>query len=306
LPNSIAFVSSHKKDINIYPSELKRREYMSLGEQVSPYVGKINYRKNLTPDLAIIRVQPADGGSVPDFKAGQFVALGMKLDGDYDITYRPYSLSSPPEEKSYFEFYIKFAREHMMSKFTSALFKMVEGDLLYWRKPAGAFTIENKKADGTPDTRRLVLVASGTGLAPFISYVLHLKNIGSKREIVLLHGAKHIQELGYYEMLKKMSASDPNFKYLPTVSRPDYDLSRDWAGNVGRVETLLLVGKDGCESRLEKAVGEKVTPQNSFFHICGYPGTIDTVISILSSLGFVTNRKKRKDGSFDIKIETYI
>jgi ferredoxin/flavodoxin---NADP+ reductase len=278
---------------------------MSLGEQVPPNMGKINYRQNLTPDLAIIRVQPADGRPVPDFKAGQSVALGLELDGHHNITYRPYSLSSPPEEKRYFEFYIKSASEYAMSKFTSTLFKMFEGDLLYWHNPAGAFTIEDKKSDGTPDTRRLVLVASGTGLAPFISYVLHLKNIKSKREIILLHGAKYVQELGYCDMLKKMSASDPNFKYLTTVSRPDHELSRDWKGNVGRVETLL-VGKDGCKSQLEQTVGEKVTPENSFFHICGYAGTIDAVSSILSPLGFVTNRKKREDGSFDIKIETYI
>ena len=279
---------------------------MSLGEQAPPpHIGKINYQKNLTPDLAIIRVQPADERPVPDFSAGQFVALGLKLDGHHNITYRPYSLSSPPEEKRYFEFYIKSASEYVMSKFTSTLFKMLKGDLLYWRKPAGAFTIEDKKADGAPDTRRLVLVASGTGLAPFISYILHLKNIKSKREIVLLHGAKYVQELGYYDMLKDLSVSDPNFKYLTTVSRPDHELSRDWRGNVGRVETLL-VRKDGCKSQLEEAVGEKVTPENSFFHICGYAGTINAVISILGPLGFVTNRNKREDGSFDIKIETYI
>jgi ferredoxin/flavodoxin---NADP+ reductase len=106
-------------------------------------------------------------------------------------------------------------------------------------------------------------------------------------------------------MLKNLSASDPNFKYLTTVSRPDHELSRDWRGNVGRVETLL-VGKDDSKSQLEKAVGEKVTPENSFFHICGYAGTINAVISILSPLGFISNRKKREDGSFDIKIETYI
>ena len=107
-------------------------------------------------------------------------------------------------------------------------------------------------------------------------------------------------------MLKSISANDLNFKYLTTVSRPDHKLSRDWRGNVGRVETLL-VDKDICKSQLEKAVGEKVTPENSFFHICGYyAGTINAVISILSPLGFVTNRKKREDGSFDIKIETYI
>src|SRR5688500_19409962 len=79
-----------------------------------------------------------------------------------------------------------------MSKFTSKLFKMFEGDPLYWRNPAGAFTIEDQKADETPDTRRLILVASGTGLAPFISYVLHLKNIKSKREI---RSEEHTSEL---------------------------------------------------------------------------------------------------------------
>src|SRR5688500_19755165 len=99
---------------------------MSLGEHAPPHIGTINYRKNLTPDLAIIRVQPADGRPVPDFKAGQFVALGLKLNGHHNITYRPYSLSSPPEEKRYFEFYIKSASEHALSGFTSTLFKMFE------------------------------------------------------------------------------------------------------------------------------------------------------------------------------------
>lgn len=279
---------------------------MSSGQQAAPpLIGRINYRKNLTPDLAIFRMQSSDGRSVPDFKAGQFVALGLKLHGNHSITYRPFSLSSPPEEKRYFEFYIKSVSEYVMSKFTSTLFKMFEDHLLYWLNPAGTFTIEDKKVDGTPDTRRLVLVASGTGLAPFISYILHLRNIKSKREIVLLHGAKYAQELGYWDLLKKISASDPNFKYLTTVSRPDQELSRDWKGNVGRVETLL-VDKDNFKSQLEKAVGEKVTPENSFFHICGYAGTVNAVISILSPLGFVTNRKKRENGSFDIKIETYI
>lgn len=270
---------------------------MSSG-QAPPYVGRITYRENLTSDLAIIRVRPSDGNQVPDFKAGQFVALGLKLDGEDKITYRAYSLSSPPEEKRHFEFYIKWATEPVMGKFTSALFKMGDSGELYWRKPAGAFTIEEKKADGTPDARRLILVASGTGLAPFISYSLHLKNTGSKRPVVLLHGARYAQELGYYDILKTMAASDVSFKYLPTVSRPDHPQSKGWRGSTGRVETLL-------GHRLEEVVGGKVTPENSFFHLCGYQGTIDSVVSILTPLGFVTNRNRRKDGSFDIKIETY-
>jgi ferredoxin/flavodoxin---NADP+ reductase len=278
---------------------------MSSTGQAQPNLGRLSYRKDLTPDLAILRMQPADGGPVPDFRAGQFVTLGIQFPDEDRMTYRAYSISSPPEEKRYFELYIKWTTKPVMGKLTSALFGMKEGDTLYWRKPAGAFTIENKKADGTPDSRRLVLVASGTGLAPFISYVLHLKSIGSKREIVLLHGAKYVQELGYRDILEKMAGGDSlNFKYLPTVSRPDHELSRGWRGSTGRVETLL-VDKVDDRSHLEKTVGEKVTPENSFFHVCGYQGTIDSVVSILGPLGFVTNRSKRKDGSFDIKIETY-
>jgi ferredoxin/flavodoxin---NADP+ reductase len=266
--------------------------------QVPPNVGRIIYRENLTQDLAIIRMQPADGSAVPDFRAGQFVALGLKLDCDEKIIYRAYSLSSPPEEKRYFEFYIKWATEPVMGKFTSALFNMGESGELYWRRPAGAFTIEDKKADGTPDTRCLVLIASGTGLAPFISYVLHLENMRPKRKVVLLHGARYAQELGYRDMLERIAAANSKFKYMPTVSRPDHKMSQGWRGDTGRVETLL-------GPKLEKTVGEKITPANSFFHICGYQGTIDSVVAILSPLGFVTNRNKRKDGSFDIKIETY-
>jgi ferredoxin/flavodoxin---NADP+ reductase len=270
---------------------------MSSG-QAPPNVGRITYRENLTQDLAIIRMQPTDGSAMPDFKAGQFVALGLKLDGDDKITYRAYSLSSPPEEKRYFEFYIKWATEPVMGKFTSALFKMGDSGELYWRKPAGAFTIEDKKPDGSPETRWLILVASGTGLAPFVSYAVHLQYIGTKRQVVLLHGAKYAKELGYRDLFERMAATNSNFKYLPTVSRPGHPLSQGWRSDIGRVEALL-------GSQLEKTLGEKVTPENSFFHICGYQGTIDSVVAFLTPRGFVTNRSKRKDGSFDIKIEIY-
>ena len=279
------------------------------GGQAQPNIGRLTYRYHLTPDLAILRLQPADGSPIPEFKAGQFVTLGLQFEGEDRITYRAYSISSPPEERRYFELYVKWATEPVMGKFTSALFHLKEGDKIYWRKPAGAFTIEEKKADRmTPDRRWLILVASGTGLAPFISYVLHLKNIGSTRKVALLHGAKYAQELGYRGALEKIAAENPNnFVYIPTVSRPNHELSQGWQGKTGRVETLLVkdnIDGKGC-SQLEKAIGEKVTPDSSFFHICRYQGTIDSVVSILSPLGFVTNRNKRKDGSFDIKVETY-
>ncbi|HEY7507635.1 MAG TPA: ferredoxin--NADP reductase [Nitrososphaera sp.] len=266
-----------------------------------PSTGRLVYRQDLTPDLAIIRIQPSDGSPVPDFRPGQFVTLGLKLEGEDKVTNRAYSLASPPEEKRHFELYIKWAQEPVPGKFTSALFNMKQGDELYWRKPAGAFTIEEKKPDGTPDERDMVLVASGTGLAPFVSYAMHLRAAGSRRKIAVLHGARSASELGYRELFEKMQ--DGNFVYLPTVSRPKEPGSEGWKGHTGRVESLLI--PNGGMSELEKALGHRATPENSSFYICGYSGTIDSVISILQPLGFVSNRNKRKDGSFDVKVETY-
>ena len=278
---------------------------MTINMSVQPSLGKLAYRKDLTSDLAIIRIQSSDSSPVPDFKAGQFVTLGLKLDGEGGkITNRAYSLSSPPEEKRYFELYIKWAQEPVPGKFTTALFNMKEGDELYWRKPAGAFTIEDRKVDGTPDERTLVLVASGTGLAPFVSYILHLKAVGSKRKVALLHGARNAKELGYRDLFERLvKEGNGNFIYLPTVSRPSDPGSEGWTGHTGRVETLL-VPRNGM-SELERALGNRISPENSFFYICGYSGTIESVISILQPLGFVSNRNRRKDGSFDIKVETY-
>src|SRR6058998_2562399 len=107
--------------------------------QAPPNMGRIAYRENLTRELAIIRVQPADGSAVPDFKAGQFVALGLKLDDDEKITYRAYSLSSPPEEKRHFEFYIKWATEPVLAKLPSEVFNVNVARQCHWRKPAGEF-----------------------------------------------------------------------------------------------------------------------------------------------------------------------
>lgn len=268
-----------------------------------PLLGTITYREDLTSDLAILRIQPDDGNPVPEFKAGQFITLGLKLEGSDKMTNRAYSLSSPPEEKRFFELYVKWATEPVPGQFTTALFNMKIGDTLYWRKPAGAFTLEDKKADGTPDERVLVLVASGTGLAPFVSFLLHLKAKGSKRRIAILHGAKSAKELGYRELLERMARENPNLVYLPTVSRPADPASEGWTGHTGRVESLLV--PNGGKSELENALGQRIAPENAFFYICGYQGTIDSVTAILQPLGFVSNRNRRKDGSFDIKIETY-
>lgn len=268
--------------------------------------GRLIYKKNLADNLAIFRFSHADKSEMWDFKPGQFVNLGLKLD-EKEITHRAYSISSSPDEKNHYEFYIKHKEHPTLGRFTTALFKMNLGDLVFLQSPHGAFTIEGKKPDGTPDQRQMILVCSGTGLAPFISYIRYLKKLGTQRKIILLHGVSFAQELGYKEILEKLSSEKNdswNFTYIPTVSRPADDPSENWQGNVGRVESILL-GIDKHNSKLEQICGESTTRENSFFYLCGYKNMIDNVSAMLSSLGFADNHHKRKDGTFDVKYELY-
>ena len=96
-----------------------------------------------------------------------------------------------------------------------------------------------------------------------------------------------------------------NFRYRASISRPQEWFNRVWSGQKGRVESFLRP-KPGRElSPLEELVGEKVTPENTSFYICGWQGTVDGALDYLIPKGFVTERNKRKDGSYDIKFESY-
>jgi len=196
-------------------------------------------------------------------------------------------------------------------RLTTVLFSAKEGDEIIWLKPTGPFTIEEKKHDGEPDNRRIVCLGGGTGLAPFVSYAKHLHATGSKREIVIFHGASYVDELGYREELTRLEEESLdrgkdkwNFRYRATISRPDEWFNRTWNGNKGRVESFLQ-SKAGEMSPLEKLVGEKITKDNTVFFICGWQGTIDGCMDVLTPKGFVTERNKRADKSFEIKYESY-
>jgi ferredoxin--NADP+ reductase len=192
------------------------------------------------------------------------------------------------------------------------LFNKKEGDEIFWVKPVGIFTISEKMHDGSPDNRRMVLIGGGTGLAPFIAYTLHLKSIGSKREIIVLHGASYVDELSYRELLTDLEEESLdkgkdkwNFRYRASISRPQEWFNRTWSGQKGRVESFLRPKAGTDRSPLEELIGEKITPENTSFYVCGWQGTVDGALDYLVPKGFVTERNKRKDGSYDVKFESY-
>ncbi|MDP8907110.1 MAG: FAD-binding oxidoreductase [Thermoproteota archaeon] len=271
----------------------------------------ISYISVLKEDLAIFHIKPNEG-EVPDFKPGQFVTLGVNVPSEGKTVRRAYSIASPPHQKKYFELIIRWVKKPVPGRLTTQMFDKKEGDEIFWVKPTGIFTINEKMPSGEPDNRRLVLIGGGTGLAPFISYSLHLKKNESKREIIVLHGASYVDELSYRDLLTELESESIdkgrdkwNFQYRASISRPQEWFNRSWSGHKGRVETFLRPKAGNDKSPLEELVGENITPENTSFYVCGWQGTVDGVLDSLVPKGFVTERKKRKDGSFDVKFESY-
>lgn len=291
------------------------RRYLSIKFLIKRVVvenkATITYVQLLKEDLAIFRLVPNDG-QVPDYKPGQFITLGLPNPAEGGkVVRRAYSIASHPENRKYIELVIRWVRKPLPGRFTTQIFNCREGDEIGWIKPTGAFTINEKLPNGEKDNRRIVCIGGGTGLAPFVSYAQHLHDVGDKREIVVLHGASYVDELSYKELLTDLEyesldkgKDEWNFHYRAAISRPQEWFNRSWGGQTGRVETFLRP-RDGGMSPLEELVGEKITPQNTFFYICGWQGTIDGVMDFLKPRGFVTEREKRQDGSYEVKYESY-
>jgi len=272
---------------------------------------KITYAQYLREDLAIFRIVPDSG--MPEYKTGQFLTIGVPIPNEnYKLVRRAYSIASNPENRDYFEFVIRWVRKPLPGRVTTELFYASEGDVVFMGDPTGnALQINETLPDGSKDNRRIVCVGGGTGLAPFIAFANHLRDVGDKRELIVLHGASYVDELSYRMLLTDLENDSIergkdqwNFKYRAAISRPKEYFNRSWSGHTGRVESFFKKGKDGL-SPIEELVGEEITPENTMIYICGYQGTIDGVIDYVKDKGFVTMHDKLEDGSYAIKFESY-
>ena len=236
--------------------------------------GTIIYKRDLSPILAIFRLAPELGQAFPPSVAGQYIALGRDdvpltkragagpdgrpgyvPDTDADGTprtgrvVRAYSIASAPWEQDacgYLEFYVvlTISREGVSGRLSSMLLRMdtdEDRQLVYVDRIAGTFTLA-ERADGYD---HVVMVGTGTGLAPFVSMVkqLHHAAVTGRRDdrrFTLIHGNRTHDELAYHgELLEIERARAFDFVYVPTVSRPGrHDRDAGLVG-VGRASNIL-------------------------------------------------------------------
>ena len=256
-------------------------------------------RDDLTDTLSIVRIRP-DSGRVPAFTPGQFVRLGLprgpaprdaprptRRPGRIRLTRRAYSIASPPTVTEWLEFFVVRVEE---GKLTPKLWEIDPGGRLWMDEAAkGEFTM-----DVTPPDKDLVMISTGTGIAPFVCMLRTYRGQQRWRRLVLINGGRLAADLGYRTELETVSRADPTVTYIPLTTREPE--GSPWMGLRGRVQTVL---EPGAYQRL---VGAPLDPEQCHVFLCGNPAMIDTVQPLLAPRGFVTDTRD-EDGN--IHFERY-
>lgn len=242
-------------------------------------------KQEVAPGLAIFRVVP-EGWELPDFEPGQFAVLGLPAESPRvagadpeepppkpgTLIRRSYSIASSSRQKEYLEFYLALVRSGAL---TPRLFALEPGNKLYLGpKFSGLFTLKE-----VPPDANLVMVATGTGLAPYMSMLrTHLAEGGLRRTAVI-HGARHASDLGYRHELEALERQFPHLVYIPVISRPQEELHR-WTGETGYVQDVWRRGV------VAQKWGFAPSPEHTHVLLCGNPAMIEDMTALLTAEGF--------------------
>lgn len=223
-------------------------------------------RQDWAPGLMTLRL-----ASRAAFRPGQFMNLGLQLPEGF--VSRSYSLASAPGEP--LEVLLAKVGEGAL---TPALFELREGSTLVLDpKPQGFFTF-----DYVPPHHELWLLATGTGLGPFLSMLRSGRAFDGAQRVILVHGTRGPLELAHRGELEGLAAQrGPSFRYVPVLSR-----EREAGALTGRITGALASGE------LEQRAETLISPQNAHVLLCGNPSMIDDVTALLGERGLKRHRQR--------------
>jgi len=193
------------------------------------------------------------------FENGQFIMIGLEVNGKPLM--RAYSIASANYEE-HMEF---FSIKVQDGPLTSILQKIKPGDkLLVSKKPTGTLLVDNLTKG-----KHLYLLATGTGLAPFMSVIKDPEVYERFDKVILTHGVREVSELAYQDIINELPNNEffgemvqGKLLYYPTVTREDFHTQ-------GRLTDALTSGK------LAEKVGlPPINVEDDRFMLCGSPSML--------------------------------
>jgi len=212
----------------------------------------------------------------PDFVAGQFVRVGVDVDDER--VGRPYSLVNPPHEPL-LEIFFNTVPDGPLS---NQLARLEAGDEIWLTDSAkGLLTLEQVPAE----TRVLWLLATGTGVGPFLSIMQTDEPWRRFDQVVLGYGVRFVDNQGYGPLITQLQAEHRDqFRFVPFVTGEQ----TDGAFNC-RIPAAIADGS------LERHVGLQFDPDHSHVMLCGHSGMISDVVELLQQRG-MRRHSRREPG----------
>lgn len=220
------------------------------------------------------------------FTAGQFARIGIMVNDELIV--RAYSIVSSPFDET-LEF---FSIVVPQGEFTSQLKNLKINDDLYLEKiPYGFLTLARYQQPAPHD---LWLLATGTGVAPFISILQDFEVWEKYKNIRLIYSVRHTAELAYIEHIHSLAETFGNnhqgFQFIPIVTRDN-----TFNGLTQRLPILIENGTLEQNAQLEFDINR------SHIMLCGNPQMVEDTKEALKNKGLVMNRR----GEGNIAVENY-
>lgn len=195
-----------------------------------------------------------------DFIPGQFITFDLPIADKPNKRVRSYSIASWPDGTNVLELVIVLLEGGLG---TTYLFNKVEvGSELTLRGAQGVFTLDDDDL-----AKDIIMICTGTGIAPFRSMTHHIKNHNiPHKNIYLIYGTRKQIDLLYYEEMKKLDQEMENFHYIPTLSR------EQWEGRSGYVHPIY---EELCANK-----------QPVSFLLCGWKNMLDEAKQRILALGY--------------------
>ena len=222
---------------------------------------RVDRMEDLTPRIKGLKLSILTPEEGIVFKPGQYIQLEVPR---FELTkgpeFRAFSIASSTGDPRFLELFITRAPEGVVALYVHDHLKT--GQEITIRGPYGDFYLRDSDRD-------IVLIATGSGLAPVKSILHQLEKLGSGRKAMLFFGGRKPEDLYYYDYLKSLEEKLPDFKYYAVLSRVDQ--ADQWAGETGRVTDLI----------------EKYVPDQADLeaYICGAPPVVESCITALKEKG---------------------
>jgi Na+-transporting NADH:ubiquinone oxidoreductase subunit F len=272
LPTELPYLSEEEKEAGVRIScQVKVRNDLkiTIPEElflIKEFRARVTSMVQLTETIKGLKLEILSPEEGIKFKAGQYVQLEVpKYEKTKGTEFRAYSIASSAQESGALELMITKVPDGAVSVFVHDYLK--EGQELTLRGPFGDFMLHDSD-------REILLIATGSGLAPIRSILFQLVKEQSPRKTTFFFGARNAKDLMYFDQLKELEGKLPDYEFVPALSRPTEE--DGWEGETGRVTDLI-------KRRVEKGAAKDV-------YICGNPEMVEDCVELLKEKGIPEER----------------